>query len=51
MTRFEPMTSEIGSDRSTNWATTTAHPIYILRDWPFTNYKALNDEALPLDHY
>ena len=26
MTGFEPRTSGIGSDRSTNWATTTAQP-------------------------
>ena len=25
MTGFEPQTSGIGSDHSTNWATTTAH--------------------------
>ena len=25
MTGFEPRTSGVGSDRSTNWATTTAH--------------------------
>ena len=25
MTGFEPRTSGLGSDRSTNWATTTAH--------------------------
>ena len=32
MTGFEPRTSGIGSDRSTNWATTTAHifPIIVL---------------------
>ena len=30
MTGFEPRTSGIGSDRSTNWVTTTAQPICIL---------------------
>ena len=25
MTGFEPLTSDVGSDRFTNWATTTAH--------------------------
>ena len=30
MTGFEPRTSDIGSDRSTNWATTTAPLQYIL---------------------
>ena len=29
MTGFEPRTSEIGSDRSTNWATTTAHLLIV----------------------
>ena len=29
MTRFEPRTSGIGSDRSTNWATTTAQQIIL----------------------
>ena len=29
MTGFEPRTSGIGSDRSTNWATTTANYLYI----------------------
>ena len=29
MTGFEPRTSGIGSDRSTNWATTTAHHLFI----------------------
>ena len=28
MTGFEPRTSGIGSDRSTNWATTTAAHIF-----------------------
>ena len=27
-TGLEPRTSDIGSDRSTNWATTTSHPFY-----------------------
>ena len=31
MTGFEPWTSGIGSDRSTNWATTTAPNIQLLR--------------------
>ena len=33
MTGFEPQTSDIGSDRSTNWATTTAHCVFLLA-WP-----------------
>ena len=31
MTGFEPRTSGIGSDRSTNWATTTAHGSTVFR--------------------
>ena len=30
MTGFKPLTSDIGSDRSTNWATTTAQNIFLL---------------------
>ena len=33
MTGFEPGTSGIGSDRSTNWATTTAHFIALQHMW------------------
>ena len=29
MTGFELRTSGVGSDRSTNWATTAAHPVFI----------------------
>ena len=38
MTGFEPQTSGIGSDRSTNWATTTAPAIVILGDEPISSY-------------
>ena len=37
MTGFEPWTSGIGSDRSTNWATTTAHYFETLLLWYFSN--------------
>ena len=30
MTGFEPLTTGIGSDRSTNWATTTAQIYFIV---------------------
>ena len=30
MTGFEPRTSGVGSDRSTNWDTSTAQPEYLL---------------------
>ena len=31
LTGFEPRTSEVGNDRSTNWATTISHPISATR--------------------
>ena len=33
MTGFEPQTSDIKSNRSTNWATTTSHSNFILFNW------------------
>ena len=33
MTGFEPRISGIGSDRSTNWVTTTSHPFQIVTFW------------------
>ena len=32
MTGFEPPNYGVGSDRSTNWATTTAHDNYLFGD-------------------
>ena len=33
MTRFEPLTSDVKSDRSANWATTTAQDLQV---WKLT---------------
>ena len=40
MTGFEPRISGAGSDRSTNWATTTAQNVQLLPD--YTRCKNLN---------
>ena len=37
MTGFEPRTSGIGSDLSTNWATTTSHQTFFIKLQSFTN--------------
>ena len=42
MTGFEPRTSDIGSDRSTNWATTTAHK----KSWFIVLWFGLLEECL-----
>ena len=39
MTGFEPRTSGIGSDRSTNWATTTAQSFAIFKGKVYSNLK------------
>ena len=41
MPGFELRTSAIGSDRSTNWATTTAHFNVVLFDFR-TNHKQID---------
>ena len=38
MTGFEPRTSDIGSNRSTNWATTTAHGVDYLNVQNYSLY-------------
>ena len=44
MTGFKPRTSGIGSDRSTNWATTTAHfTIVIFFEKSFQVYYSASD--------
>ena len=40
MTGFEPQTSGIGIDRSTNWATTTAHEIAKCLFWCLNRHKS-----------
>ena len=42
MTGFEPRTSGIGSDRSTNWATTTAHELMFVSESKYLKKKVLN---------
>ena len=43
MTGFEPRTSGIGSDRSTNWATTTAQHIrYFIQPFASSTYAFID---------
>ena len=52
MTGFEPRTSGIGSDRSTNWATTTSHWLnFYLTDfetWTYVSCATTTDRKLYL---
>ena len=61
MTGFEPRSSEIGSDHSTNWATTTAlswHALSnscLLRSWIQSSWKQLKSQRekkkIKITHY